>query len=210
MAKISNVRKFDSLGIDSGIFISSNLVGPTNIWFDKTGTSDLIVNDYNANSIKRFDSAGNFLGTWASGNGLSQPEGVEFLPNGNVLIGSSGNGMVKMYDSLGNFISTIIDGSDTLNLMRPNAIRYRQVTINTISEKLEDKILILPNSGRIFKIKSEVQIKSIGLYDIQGRKIKNINIKNNTFYLSDVPVGLYYLRSLAEDRKINQKILVSD
>ena len=37
----NNVRKFDSNGNDMGLFINSNLQGPTNIWFDDNG--DLLV-----------------------------------------------------------------------------------------------------------------------------------------------------------------------
>ena len=41
--------------------------------------------------------------------GLSNPEGVEFLPNGNLLIGDGGTGSVKMFDADGNSIFGAID-----------------------------------------------------------------------------------------------------
>ena len=48
------VQKFNTSGEDLGKFISSNLPGPTNIWFNTAG--DLLVNDYNGGAVKRFDS----------------------------------------------------------------------------------------------------------------------------------------------------------
>src|SRR5690606_28052856 len=89
------VHKFDTAGADSGVFISTNLVGPTNIWFDSNG--DLLVSDYSSNAVKRFDSAGNYLSNFLSG--LSKSEGYAYLPNGNVLIGNGGDSSVKMYDA---------------------------------------------------------------------------------------------------------------
>jgi hypothetical protein len=62
------VRKFNSNGQDMGLFITTNLVGPTNIWFD---------------------------------------DGVDFFPDGNILIGNRRTGSVKMYDSNGNYLEDI-------------------------------------------------------------------------------------------------------
>ena len=65
------VYRFNKTGALVDTFISSNLVGPTNIFFEGT---DLIVLDYDGNAIKRFDSNGTFVSVLV--NGLSQSEGI--------------------------------------------------------------------------------------------------------------------------------------
>ena len=62
------VRKFDQTGNDLGLFVNSNLAGPTNIWFDDNG--DLLVTDYNGTAVKRFNSSGTFVNNFLTG--LSQ------------------------------------------------------------------------------------------------------------------------------------------
>ncbi|MEQ9403947.1 MAG: Ig-like domain-containing protein [Cyclobacteriaceae bacterium] len=118
------VRKFDTSGNDLGLFVNSDLQGPTNIWFDESGV--LWVNDWQGNSVKRFDADGNFLGTQISG--IGNPEGIDFMDNGNLLIGSSsgGNGLVKMYNSSGSFISDLVP-SGSGNLIAANAVVIRRI-----------------------------------------------------------------------------------
>lgn len=116
-----SVRKFDASGNDLGTFISSNLTGPTNIWFDNSG--NLLVNDWSANSVKQFDSDGNFVSTFISG--ISNPEGIGVLASGNLLIGSS-NSSVRQYSSSGGFIKTLISNGAG-GLITPNAVVVRKV-----------------------------------------------------------------------------------
>ena len=52
------IEMYDETGIDQGIFVQSNLAGPTNIWFDEKG--DLLVIDWSGGAVKRFNSAGVF------------------------------------------------------------------------------------------------------------------------------------------------------
>jgi len=117
----TSIRKFDTSGNDQGIFISSNLQGPTDIWFDG---GDLWVNDWQSGTIKRFDSQGDFIGNVASG--LSQNEGIDFLKNGDFLIGNGGTGAVKMYSSTGSFKKDLVS-SGSGGLQGPNAVRVRNV-----------------------------------------------------------------------------------
>ncbi len=86
-----NVRKFDSEGQDLGLFVTTDLLGPTNIWFDDNG--DLLVVDYNGTAVKRFDSEGNYLSDFMTG--LLYAEGVQYLPNGDILIGNGNTSSVK-------------------------------------------------------------------------------------------------------------------
>lgn len=113
------VRKFNASGIHQGFFINSNLAGPTDIWFDEEG--NLLVNDWSANSVKKFDPQGAYSGVFITG--IGQPEGVDFL-NGNTLIGDSRNGAVKMYDSDGTFLQNIV-APGAAGLTTTNAVTVR-------------------------------------------------------------------------------------
>jgi len=114
------VQKFDSNGNDLGLFINSNLQGPTNIWFNDAG--ELLVIDWRGTSVKRFDASGNFLGDFVGG--LSQAEGYDYLPNGNLLIGDGVSATVKMYEADGTFIKNLVS-SNSGGLIQPNAVRVR-------------------------------------------------------------------------------------
>eukprot|EP00188_Purpureofilum_apyrenoidigerum_P004992 Plantae.Rhodophyta-Purpureofilum_apyrenoidigerum.ctg6087.p1 GENE.Plantae.Rhodophyta-Purpureofilum_apyrenoidigerum.ctg6087~~Plantae.Rhodophyta-Purpureofilum_apyrenoidigerum.ctg6087.p1 ORF type:complete len:389 (+),score=41.21 Plantae.Rhodophyta-Purpureofilum_apyrenoidigerum.ctg6087:2790-3956(+) len=116
------VKKFDASGEDLGLFITSNLSGPTDIWFDNSG--NLLVNDWSGNRVQKFDSNGAFLSTFITG--VTQPEGVAFFDNGDVLIGDSGTGAVKRYSSQGTFIEDIVAGG-AAGLVTTNAVVLRKV-----------------------------------------------------------------------------------
>lgn len=119
----ASVRKFDANGNDLGLFVTSNLQGPTNIWFD--GDGNLLINDWSGNSVEQFDANGNHIKTLIS-SGLSQPEGVDFFPNGNFLIGSGGTKEVKLYDSNGSFLQNLVSAG-LGGLVQPNAVRIRTI-----------------------------------------------------------------------------------
>jgi len=116
------VAQFDVNGIDQGNFVNNNLTGPTNIWFEDSG--DLLVSDYDAGAVRRFNSAGVYQGDFIQG--LSQVEGVDFLPNGNILLGNGGTDSVRMYTPGGVYIEDIIP-SQAGGLMQPNAVIVRQL-----------------------------------------------------------------------------------
>lgn len=118
----ATVRKFDSQGNDLGIFIDSNLEGPTNIWFDEEG--NLLVNDWNGGVVSKFDADGNFVEIFASG--LNQCEGIAFLPEGNLLIGNGGTGAVKMFEENGDFLEDFVP-SGLGGLLTPNAVIIRKL-----------------------------------------------------------------------------------
>jgi hypothetical protein len=125
-----NVRKFDTNGNDLGVFVNSNLLGPTNIWFDANG--DLLVLDYNGTAAKRFDTGGNYVNDFIIGLGNS--EGVDFFPNGNILIGNGATSSVKMFDSNGNYIEDFIP-SGSGGLMNPNAVVIRDISAVSVPDE---------------------------------------------------------------------------
>ncbi len=115
------VRKFNSEGVDQGLFIDSDLQGATDIWFQG---DNLMVNDYPIGIVKRFDASGELLGSLITG--LQLNEGVAHLLNGNILIGNGGTSSVNEYAPNGSFIKEYIP-SGTLNLALPNAVTVREV-----------------------------------------------------------------------------------
>ena len=117
MQFINSIQK----GYYKGVFIdSSQLKGPTNVWFNKDGY--LMVTDYKGSSVKRFDSSGHFIDNYHIG--LGQSEGIVILANGNVLIGNGRSHSVKLFNSDGTYIKEFIPPK-ALNLLNPNAIIIR-------------------------------------------------------------------------------------
>lgn len=117
-----SVRKFDQNGKDLGLFVTSVLKGPTNIWFDSEGI--LLINDWQNGVVRRFDSNGEFLNNLITNT--PQAEGVDFLDNGNMLIGIGGSKSVNEYSQDGLFVKNfILPGAG--QLIKPNAVVVRRV-----------------------------------------------------------------------------------
>jgi len=114
------IRKFDNSGKDLGLFISENahLKGPTNIWFDQSG--NLIVNDYAAGTLRKFNAQGKFVKNLATKVG--KLEGIGMLKNGHFLVGSKNS--VKLFDQNGQFVKNLYTSKKLLNA---NAVFVRYV-----------------------------------------------------------------------------------
>ena len=117
-----SVRKFDPEGKNMGLFISSELQGPTDIWFDSNG--DLLANDWTDGVIRRFDGEGNFIDIYTIG--LQRPEGIAHFPDGSFLVGNGGTGSVKYFDQNGTFIQDLVPPGAS-GLQTPNAVILRRV-----------------------------------------------------------------------------------
>jgi sugar lactone lactonase YvrE len=141
------VRKFDPNGINQGRFVTTNLLGPTNIWFEDNG--DLLVLDWTGGVIRRYSSSGAFKGNFATG--LSQPEGVEFLENGHILVGNGGTSSVKQFDQNGNFVRDFVS-SGLGGLATPNGLRFRTQPTYQINPGLNDAWFNPLTSGQGFLI----------------------------------------------------------
>ena len=155
------VRKFDANGNDNGIFIDSNLVGPTNITFD--GNGDLLVSDYSAAKVKRFDSSGDFVSNFIGG--VSKVEGIDVFEDGNILLGIGGNGSVRMYDSEGEYVEEFVSRGAG-NLIAPNAIVIRNDNTGNnfnINPGLNDAWYHPTTSGQGFLITVFPEIQQIFL-----------------------------------------------
>jgi hypothetical protein len=201
------IRKFDSNGIDLGLFVDSNISGPTNIWFNSNG--ELLVNDYNAAAVKKFDGTGNYIGDFVPAIGSA--EGVDFLPNGNILIGSGFSHSVKMYDSNGNFINDFIP-SGSGNLLTPNAIVVRESVSTSVNElNAQQKSFVHPTIGRDFYFSENIDhYKKVMLYSLEGKFIKNIFSENNFWKADNIEQGFYIIRIIYRNDMVEQaKIYIS-
>lgn len=202
------IRKFDELGKDVGVFINSNLLGPTNIWFDANG--DLLVSDYKGTAVKRFDGNGNYIGDFISG--LKNSEGYGYLPNGNILIGNGGTQSVKMYDSNGSYIKDII-ASETANLLNPNAITIKPTTPSVTEEvvKKEAPNIIYPKTGTLFFITEEFveQIRNLTILDSSGRHLALIDLVNeSSIDVQHLADGSYFIIFNLKDGTIKKEKIV--
>jgi hypothetical protein len=175
-----NVRKFDTNGNDLGLFVTSNLAGPTNIWFDDN--DNLLVSDYDGTAVKKFNSNGVFQNNFATG--LSQSEGVDFFSNGNILIGNGATHSVKMFDSNGVYIEDFIPNGSG-GLITPNAIVIRETNVSSVSGDeniLNDMGFILEqNYPNPFNPMTKISWRSsvsgrqtLKIFDVLGRELETL------------------------------------
>lgn len=202
------VRKFSPTGADLGNFISANLAGPNNIWFEDNG--DLMVVDYNGGTVKRFDSTGAYLGVFITG--LPQGEGVDFLPNGHIVIGSGGASSVRVYDASGTLLNDLVPAG-ALGLKTPNAVVLRPVAPSFAQEVYRDAEFVTPTIGTIFQITNPggtQPASAFEAFDSSGVFIRKVNFAENTSWdASNLPNGIYYIVvKLADGTIARQKVVV--
>jgi hypothetical protein len=204
------IRKYSPTGEDLGNFISANLVGPTNIWFAENG--DLMVVDYNGGSVKRFDSQGNYLGVFIAG--LPQGEGVDFLANGNLIIGCGGTSSVRVYAPDGVFVEDFVP-SATLGLLTPNAVvlRPKSPPPSPVREAYKAADFVTPSIGAAFQVKSpsgnSLPIRC-EVFDTSGVLVRSFSFADTTTWdATGLPNGFYYLTvKLPNGTAVRQRVVV--
>ncbi|MCB0397931.1 MAG: T9SS type A sorting domain-containing protein, partial [Flavobacteriales bacterium] len=191
------VRKFDTAGQDSGVFISANLLGPTNIWFDVNG--DLLVTDYNGTAVKRFDHSGTYLGDFITG--LSKAEGMAFLPDGHILIGNGASKSVKEFDAGGAYVGERISGGSG-GLLTPNAVVIREVASSGLNEIDRHQWAVTPSLGVEFKlsIPETMDVQMVAVYDMLGNVVEELSASSTgTWNAQDHPQGIYLIAVATSD-----------
>ncbi|NND62833.1 MAG: T9SS type A sorting domain-containing protein [Flavobacteriaceae bacterium] len=200
------VRKFDPSGNDMGLFIDTELSGPTNIWFNSGG--ELLVLDWTAGDIERFDASGNYLGTWASG--LAQPEGIAELPNGNLLVGNGGLAQVDQFLPSGTFFETTVT-SGSGGLIQPNAVVLRDAILSTSDYEL-NRILVTPTMGTQFEFTQQAisHFQEIQIFDVLGTLVDSVSIAEGSIWDAQrLSEGIYFMVATGESGlKTTQKIVV--
>ncbi len=212
------VHQFDKDGNDLGIFINSAVLqGPTGMWRDSTG--DFFVEDWTTGRVQQFDSLGVYEGIFISG--MSQPEGIAFLPNGDMLIGDWGSDLVHRFDAMGGMQTTFTSGN---GLGDPNAVKVRLNPTTSIATTDEIEFALTYHRARHhIKIITPVWLAtgSVSIYAIDGKLIQTstINAAQGTITLpikSKLAPGTYVvqmnyrLSNGAEHRVWEHKLMVAN
>lgn len=192
------VRKFSPTGADLGKFVSTNLAGPTNIWFEPNG--DLLVIDYNGGAVKRFDSQGNFKGVFITA--LPQGEGVGVLPDGRIVIGCGGASSVRVYDAAGSLLNDLVP-SGTLGLRTPNAVVFHPAPVSAIRELYLEKTLLSPSAGVVFRLADPEALRGVQaleVYTAAGVFVGAIPVAGSGQWdASGLPAGIYRVMARLPD-----------
>ncbi|WP_203296053.1 T9SS type A sorting domain-containing protein [Luteirhabdus pelagi] len=203
----ANVTQFDSDGNLLGEYIdNTELSGPTNIFFDDDDR--LFVLDWNAGDIEEYDENGIHVDTFITG--LGQCEGVDFLENGNILVGNGSTAEVKQYQNDGTFVEITV-ASGLGNLLQPNAVvLFDRETLSITDQKKDDTALITPTVGSRFEIHKDVwqQFDSIIIYSLTGKSILNISQGQENLDASALANGIYIVKATSGYRSVSQKIKV--
>jgi len=203
----NTVRKFDSSGTDLGVFISG-LQGPTNCWFDPVVSGDMLVSNWNGNNIKRYDSSGNFVSDFVTS--ITQPEGVAYLPNGNLLVGSGG-GVDSLIEFQANGTLVGVFATD-FGLANPNAIVLRAANLS-VSENKINTFFVTPTIGNIFTFNTAVtsNYQTLEVFDAQGKNLETIVLAdyNDNWDASVYKEGLYFIVAINKENRDVQKIIIS-
>lgn len=203
------VRKFDASGNDMGLFVDSELEGPTNVWFRPNG--NLLVLDWSAGNVEEFDATGNHVGEFISG--LGGPEGITSFPNGDILIGNGGNGIpgsVNMYNGSGVFIKDLIPlGSGGLE--QPNAVVLRDPGLSTRQQN-QEKLSISPNVGNRFHIDPKIfeHYGKLEVFSVSGMRVAEIRPGTLWWDASHLPEGVYFISPPSSRKKFAQPIIVKN
>jgi sugar lactone lactonase YvrE len=202
-----SVRKFDNSGDDMGLFINTNLSGPTNIEI-KDGV--MYVLDWNAGKCVRFDAAtGDFIDDFVTT--LTNPEGLTFLPNGNLLIGDNGTNSVRMFDSNGNDMGDYTTGG---NMLTPNAVVLRDEIFLSVKDVKLNTIFVIPTIGNYFTINPMIasEYKTLDIYNVAGILVDTLVPGQSAIWNAQLQAeGLYFMVATTRSgKKVTQKIIVSN
>lgn len=201
----ATVRKFDSNGNDDGLFIDSNLAGPTNC---EIRDGVMYVLDWNAGKCVRFDMAdGSFIDDFITG--LTNPEGLAFLPDGSLLIGDNGTNSVRHFDSNGNDMGNFTNGG---GLLTPNAVVLRDEIFLSTNDQLLERVFLAPTIGTAFSINPVVatDYSLLEIYTISGELIEALDPAEQTIWNAQhLSEGVYFIVAISiPGQRSMQKIVV--
>jgi len=206
--QLSTVQKFDTNGNYIEDFINTGLDGPSNIFFDNNGSGDLIVLNWVSGLVKRYDSDGNFVEDLITG--VEECEGVDFFPNGDILIGVGSTDVVKRYDSDFNFIEDFIAAG---TLMTPNSIAIHEGTLIGVEDFKAKEFSAYPNPVTdILNLSANKEISSVSISNILGQVIyqANVDSMNSTVDMSSYSSGTYFVKVKDENGNFGTQKVVKN
>lgn len=187
----AEVFRFDPSGnyTDNPISGSLAAVGPTNLWFAPSG--DMYILDWTGNKVVHYNASFQVQPTFIAG--ISKPEGIAQLPNGDLLIGSGGsNPQIRRYDSAGNFIGVFASGN---GLENPNAIYVKFSGAGLDEGSIHQVPSVHPTVGSVFFVHgTKSEDATIRLYSLNGVFLKDLNLQaNGSFITNDLSEGVYFV-----------------
>ncbi|MCB0458033.1 MAG: hypothetical protein KDC91_09845, partial [Flavobacteriaceae bacterium] len=173
-----DIRKYDTNGTFIEAFIDSSVLeNPTYIWWGDN--NDMFVQDFTQGKVLHYDSDGNYIEDYITG--LLNPEGFEFLPNGNLLIAERTGNQIREFDSNGNLLGRWDNGG---TLASPNFIKALDLSILSISEEKKSEPLVIPTVGSKFNINPSILplYQKVEIYNSHGALIETLILKDHTFW----------------------------
>ena len=203
----STIRKYNSSGIDQGLFIDSGLAGPTTIRFNDN--DELIILNWNTGALQLYDINGALLETFDTG--ISQAEGIAFYPDGSFLVGHGLDSSVKLYDNNNDFVEEIV-ASELGGLVRPNAVTLRDQSLSIgEQDNLISNRIFNTSIGNQFQINSNLLLSKIPIkiYDYTGKLVVSIDhMENSIWDANKLNTGLYFATVNFNGQVISQKIVI--
>lgn len=206
------IQKFDKYGNDLGTFIPSTILqGPTSFWVDTSG--DFLVEDWTTGQVLRFDDMGNYQGVFISG--MTNPEGIAFLPNGDFLICDWGEDAVHRFAADGTDLGYFETGG---SLVDPNSVIVRYNPSATILQKQNETILdILPiDSQSGFSVSFSCKDSySITVYDLSGELVSIIisgsaeSTDQKIIWNPNLASGVYIVSLQAATETVSKRIVIN-
>jgi hypothetical protein len=97
----------------------------------------------------------------------------------------------QAFGSVKNII-TCGNGCYAFNTSDNKVIIIKDSTLNTDTIDLKNKVHLYPNPTKDYLfINSEIEIKELTIFDINGRMITNLSFENNRVYLGNLQKGIY-------------------
>ncbi len=198
------VHKFDPQGNDLGTFINTTILqGPTNIWWDTNG--DMLVEDWTVGKVLRYDASGQYLGEFVTG--MTNPEGIAFLPDGTFLIGDWGQDAVHRVDNTGQLLGYFCAGN---SLTDPNCVRVREIDVTGVAEQEQLVPKVFPTIGREFTIQlpEGTTMTDIRVINTRGELIDHPESPTKNWNANSCAPGIYFIAIATTEGTFARKVIV--
>lgn len=128
-----------------------------------------------------------------------------FLGRGIIFEYPSGYKYVNVNEQVSNYFNFDHNNYDVIDIYNHNnnyivvqgkaILVYKDNLITDVEEYNISDVIVYPNPTRdILKISTELDIKSLSIYNLSMKKVKEITVFNeNTIYLNSLPAGIYFL-----------------
>lgn len=200
------IHKFDSLGNDMGTFINSTILqGPTSIWRNDIG--EWFVEDWLTGKVLRYNQFGDYINEFTSG--MTNPEGIAFLPDGKMLIGDWGEDAVHLVNWDGSLMGYYCSGD---GLVDPNSLKIKLISSTSLSENSQNNCIVKPTIGNRFSIELANFYNnpaSVFIINTAGKVVEQLEMSAQIIWdANDYPEGLYFILFENNEMRFYKKVMV--